>query len=439
MEMLMEIDLDSAHRSLGIHSAENNQEEDEQLTSLVRSNPTSSLLGRHPHLTFGHSSVTGCDGYTVSIKNQDSYIQKPIKMKLMGSKAQQCMLFGVLDGHGPYGEAVSHYVSKKLHKSIVQAAEDPQLRAPTLEPMLWQAFHDCDEQLANSDSGINCELSGTSCVLALFTGSRLTVCNLGDSKCILGKVMGSGDCSAFEMSNDHTPALLAEATRVMACGGRVASYMSGPKHVGPLRVWLPDKNAPGLSITRSFGDHLAKTVGVIAEPEVLEYDLEAEDKYLVLVSDGVADMIDSDEIVQFVHGRVRSKQNVSQIAEDLVKEARGRWRAADLGVIDDCTALVVIIGPMRNSTILHRAGVQKPRTSIFQANARPPSTITARLPRTSLVLETSDPTVDRASYISLARAKLPKASLVLPTSDATIDRASYISTGYDEKLSGFRS
>ncbi len=43
--------------------------------------------------------------------------------------------------------------------------------------------------------------------------------------------------------------------------------------LGPFRVWLKDKNLPGLAMARSFGDLVAASVGVSPEPEVLSFDL----------------------------------------------------------------------------------------------------------------------------------------------------------------------
>jgi hypothetical protein len=36
---------------------------------------------------------------------------------------------------------------------------------------------------------------------------------------------------------------------------------------GPLRVWLKEKQIPGLAMTRSIGDFVATDVGVCPDPE----------------------------------------------------------------------------------------------------------------------------------------------------------------------------
>jgi serine/threonine protein phosphatase PrpC len=66
--------------------------------------------------------------------------------------------------------------------------------------------------------------------------------------------------------------------------------------MGPPRVWLRDQDIPGLAMTRSFGDQVASTVGITALPEITEWQLTPEDKFMILASDGVWEFIESDEV-----------------------------------------------------------------------------------------------------------------------------------------------
>jgi hypothetical protein len=60
-----------------------------------------------------------------------------------------------------------------------------------------------------------------------------------------------------------------EAYRIVKKNGRVSKYMDNSGHYkGPLRVWTKNGKVPGLAVTRSFGDQLAHTIGVICEPEI---------------------------------------------------------------------------------------------------------------------------------------------------------------------------
>lgn len=47
--------------------------------------------------------------------------------------------------------------------------------------------------------------------------------------------------------------------------------------MGPLRVWHLNENIPGLAMTRSFGDGAAVEVGVNADPEIMEMNLQEND------------------------------------------------------------------------------------------------------------------------------------------------------------------
>jgi serine/threonine protein phosphatase PrpC len=60
-----------------------------------------------------------------------------------------------------------------------------------------------------------------------------------------------------------------------------------------MRVWLKHEDTPGLAMTRSFGDSTACRVGVNAVPEIKMFDLEPEDKIIVLASDGVWEFLDN--------------------------------------------------------------------------------------------------------------------------------------------------
>ena len=70
--------------------------------------------------------------------------------------------------------------------------------------------------------------------------------------------------------------------------------------MGPSRVWHLKENIPGLAMSRSFGDHCAAEVGVIADPEVLEMNLTEQDKFIAIASDGVWEFLTNDDVVRIV-------------------------------------------------------------------------------------------------------------------------------------------
>ena len=77
-------------------------------------------------------------------------------------------------------------------------------------------------------------------------------------------------------TNDHSWEVETEKQRILHLGGRVEKIN---KKIGPLRVWLKEEDKPGLAMTRSIGDHIAKDIGVISTPEVHFEHLDTNQQY----------------------------------------------------------------------------------------------------------------------------------------------------------------
>ena len=92
-------------------------------------------------------------------------------------------------------------------------------------------------------------------------------------------------------------------------------------------------------MTRSFGDQIASTVGVISEPEVKIYNFEIEDKFLIIASDGLWEYISNDEIVKIVENYY-FENNCKGAVHKLYNEAHKRWKENDF-CIDDITIIIV--------------------------------------------------------------------------------------------------
>ena len=77
-------------------------------------------------------------------------------------------------------------------------------------------------------------------------------------------------------------------------------------------------------MSRSLGDGLAKTCGVIATPEVCKDKIDASAKFLFLASDGVWEVLSSQEVSNMVEKFLTSK-NPSDAVKAITSEATKRW------------------------------------------------------------------------------------------------------------------
>ena len=71
---------------------------------------------------------------------------------------------------------------------------------------------------------------------------------------------------------------------------------------GVYRVWLKDRDFPGLAMSRSIGDKLAHTVGVIPDPDITIYKMNRDDYvyFIVQASDGVWDSLDHKKVTTYL-------------------------------------------------------------------------------------------------------------------------------------------
>lgn len=67
-----------------------------------------------------------------------------------------------------------------------------------------------------------------------------------------------------------------------------------------MRVWLKHQELPGLAMSRSLGDKIAQSVGVSPVPEVKEFLISPQDRFIVLASDGVWEFLPNEEVARIV-------------------------------------------------------------------------------------------------------------------------------------------
>lgn len=74
------------------------------------------------------------------------------------------------------------------------------------------------------------------------------------------------------LSRDHKPNLAGESERIINKNGRIDAFKDfNGKNIGPMRVWMKNEDIPGLAMSRSLGDAVAESLGVIATPDIKFY------------------------------------------------------------------------------------------------------------------------------------------------------------------------
>ncbi|XP_071696619.1 probable protein phosphatase 2C 52 isoform X2 [Rutidosis leptorrhynchoides] len=276
--------------------------------------------------------------------------------------AEDVTFCGVFDGHGPHGHLVARkvrdtlpvklfsyldsYESKKNQSSSIccngdpAALEEVDCEKDKSELLYREAFlksYKAMDKELKSLPNLDCFCSGSTAVSIIKQGSDLFIGSIGDSRAVMASKDTNDSLVAIQLTVDLKPDLPREAERIKRCKGRVFALQDEPE---VSRVWLPFDDAPGLAMARAFGDFCLKEYGVISIPEVSHRILTESDKFIVLASDGIWDVLSNEQVVEIVS----SSPTRSSAARILIDSAAREWKSKyPTSRMDDCAVVCLFL------------------------------------------------------------------------------------------------
>jgi serine/threonine protein phosphatase PrpC len=283
----------------------------------------------------------------------------------------QCAFAGVYDGHG-YSAHVAEALATNLHPYIYERIA----KGMTIEDALNESVALLDHDI-KSISGC-----GSTAVFGLVFKNHLYIANVGDSRAVLcnhdGKVV-------FE-TKDHKPDSPTEIMRARSAGGMVwlngiifkserylifkspyeipgfdtgdfnevfpegvTSYEALDKYYQrkykkPLKIQAYTSRQEvwrlgSFAMTRSVGDYNQssyKHPGLICNPEITKIPLSDQHYFVIFASDGVWDVISSQDACTVVHENLIKFGSAGKAAKQLVDVA------TLMGADDDATAVIML-------------------------------------------------------------------------------------------------
>ena len=200
------------------------------------------------------------------------------------------------------------------------------------------AFNITHEKL--SYQNFDWKLSGSTWVMAVVKSGKIYIGNAGDSRAVIARRNTEFIRTPHQLSRDHKPELEEEFERITSMNGRVFPFFNNQGNpVGPHRVWHPQLNFPGLAMSRSLGDYVAHQYGVSSEPELTEYNIQPQDEFLIVASDGVWEFLTNQEVIDIASIGIEN-DDYRKAASDIVKYSRNQWLKND-NCIDDITCVII--------------------------------------------------------------------------------------------------
>ena len=334
-EQTPKVEMKEEERPLQMPPKEIEQKKIEKPVLISKTEPPKKVIKKIRNVyEFTH---VGFDGEADKENNQDSYF---IFNNFAGHSDYSYM--SVCDGHGVEGHEVSRYIKKILPEDMSTNLKNYDIlkkdNKKKVHEIIQDTFNKANDKLVENEN-INSIFSGSTCVSVIYTPERLICPNIGDSRAVLGRCV-NGNWESLELTRDHKPTESDERKRIIGGGGRIQPFIEDGEEIGPQRVWLEEDDVPGLAMTRSFGDRVAATVGVISIPEIKEFDFKEEDKFMIIASDGVWEFIPSSECVKIV-SEFYLRNEMEKCCQFLYEESKKRWLKEE-EVIDDITMIIVI-------------------------------------------------------------------------------------------------
>ena len=213
-------------------------------------------------------------------------------------------LFGVLDGHGQYGHYISQFCRDYLIRRMERYACECKNRNLVSSEQIYnklknkfinyiiRSFESAHYEMTKQ-SNFDYYSSGTTCNLVVQLNKNLICANVVNSRdIIIYDTNGNTNGGIYQLSTDHIPDIPQEYQRIIASGGMVDKFIdqNGIK-CGHNRIFRKGQGTPGIRISRSLGDYNAKSLGVTWQPDITEYYLNKNSKYMVIFSDGIWEVL----------------------------------------------------------------------------------------------------------------------------------------------------
>jgi len=241
---------------------------------------------------------------------------------------QSFHFFGVFDGHG--GDEAADFASNRVYTLLVENM----VSENDIEKVISKSFATVEEEFL-AFAREKTLASGTTAAVALWKEPYLYTANIGDSEIVLSR-----KGKAIELSECHNPKKNEkEGERVTKEGGVIWQHRVGHPVFNP--VFL------SLGVSRAIGDMMFKKSkemtqdkpsGLTAIPYVRKVEITKEEAdFLIIACDGVWDVFEHQEAVNFVQKSLLENNRDPQIVAKLLAQA-----ALDKGSRDNITALVLL-------------------------------------------------------------------------------------------------
>jgi len=246
-------------------------------------------------------------------QNEDAH-KIVINGKGKNSNQAKINFFGIYDGHG--GKEVSRFLENNMSNYFMSK----KVKYPLSKSYINKVYDHLQNTLKNNHRFSS--YSGSTSLVAINFKSNgnmyLNVINTGDSRAVVCQ-----DTMAIPLTLDHKPNFPDERKRIEQMGGKI------------VRDGL-DYRVKDLAVSRAFGD-VEATPYVTHRSDLFKYKIDKKDKFIIMACDGLWDVMDNQEAVNFVldnsYEDLEKFKNDKEIAKKLAEYAIKKGSTDNVSVI----------------------------------------------------------------------------------------------------------
>jgi serine/threonine protein phosphatase PrpC len=229
--------------------------------------------------------------------------------------------YAVYDGHG------GKFVSKFLHDHLSQCFIDKRVEYPLKKAFVKKVYEFWQNTL-KTNFKINATNAGSTCLVVIQfkqnDSEYLNILNTGDCRCVINR-----NNIAMALTKDHKPNWPEENMRIKKLGGTVV--FDGF-----------DWRINDLSVSRAFGDITAEPF-VSFMPDIFRYKLSQNDKFIILACDGLWDVMENQDVVNFILENCYDIETGSRINKHVNIAKKLAETAIMKGTTDNVSIVIVFL------------------------------------------------------------------------------------------------
>ncbi|XP_052195744.1 probable protein phosphatase 2C 60 [Diospyros lotus] len=298
---------------------------------------------------------------------------------------------GVYDGHG--GAETSRYINDHLFENLKRFTSKQHSMSVDVIKKAFQATEEGFLSRVAEQWPMKPQIAavGSCCLVGVICNGTFYIANLGDSRAVMGKlVKATGDVLAVQLSTEHNASIESVRQELRSLHPddsqivvrkhnvwRVKGLIQVSRSIGDVYLKKAEFNREPLYAKFRLREPFTRPI-LSSEPSISVCELQPDDQFVILASDGLWDQLSNQEAVDIVQNHPHNGSARRLVKAALQEAAKKReMRYSDLKKIDrgvrrhfhdDITVVVVFL----DSNLVSRASsVKGPALSLRGGGANP--------------------------------------------------------------------